>query len=118
MRYPEENIEKIELVISENTGEVYPPDNVIVRTLTGEEIAGFMDKLDELICYKDFSPDGYYGSYEVRFYYNNGDVDIIGSTANGYIEKGKEICQGWYSYRTEDLKKLFEEYITVDAVKE
>ena len=42
MRYTEEHIDKIELVISENAGEVDPPDSVIVCTLTGDEIAGFM----------------------------------------------------------------------------
>lgn len=115
MRYTEEHIDKIELVISENAGEVDPPDSVIVCTLTGDEIAGFMDKIDQLICYKSFSPQGYYGTYEVRFYYSNGDVDMIGSTANGYIEDGEEICHGWYSYRTEDLEKLFEEYTAADT---
>ena len=117
MRYSEEDIVKIELVITDNASEAHPEDSAIVCTLEGKDIAGFMAKLDELMCYKNTSPHGYYGTYEIRFHYSNGDVDMIGSTANGYIAQGEEVCQGWFSYHTEDMQKLFEEYIAVSIPK-
>ena len=110
-----ENITKIELVSNDYIGPMYNctfTSNVLC-TLTEDDTAAFMEDLLKLECSKRHPPVGYIGIYEVRIYYDNGDIDIIGSDANGYTEQGEIVVSGWYRYSEEDLQGLFEKYATL-----
>ena len=85
-----DNIVKIEL--SDHTGK----ERVVMRTLTDGDIQAFTEKLLLVPCYRHFNdPPTNYGYLSVYLYYENGDIDILGT----------EICtvipdtasqKGWY----------------------
>lgn len=86
-------------------------ENTILATLTGTKIVQFMNELLRLECNKRFQPIGDFGELEIRIYYENDDVYIIGSGADGYIKQGELHINGWYYYEENDLRLLFAAYI-------
>lgn len=103
-----ENIAKIELVKNQYASHT----STLLCTLTGTTSTDFMTDLLEFDCIKRHPPSVDIGEYEIRVYYNNGDVDFIGSEGNGFIEQGETYIPGWYRYSDENLKNLFEKYAT------
>lgn len=103
-RQPVENIIRIELINNSASG------NVIICALVDNEIESFMNDLLKLECQKRFQPIGDFSEQEIRIYYENGDVDIIGSRADGYIEQGELYINGWYYYKEDALRELFDAY--------
>ena len=110
-----EHIVKIELVSNDYMGEMYECTftSTILCTLTEEGATAFASELLEMVCHKKLSPVGYIGIYEVRIYYDDGNIDIIGSEANGYTKQSEMVVQGWYYYAEEDLRELFEKYTSL-----
>ena len=99
-----EDLIQIELIHNANS------ENTILSTLTGTELTQFMNDLLELNCYKRFQPIGDFSELEIRIYYENGDVYIIGSGADGYIKQEELHINGWYYYEEKDLRVLFGAY--------
>lgn len=104
LRQPVENIIRIELINNSAHG------NVIVCALVDNEIEPFMNDLLKLECQKRLQPIGDFSEQEIRIYYENGDIDIIGSRADGYIEQGKLHINGWYYYKEDALREIFDAY--------
>lgn len=105
-RQSTDNIVKIQLVDNCANGDA------ILYTLEGAEIAQFMGNLQKINCCKNMHPIDDYGVLEIRIIYSNGDVDIVGSRANGYVEAGVHYISGWYYYKEESLRNLFSFYIS------
>lgn len=104
-RQPAEDIVQIALI------DYSASEDNILCTLVDPEIALFMNDLQELECRKRLQPIGDFSDLEIRIYYLNGDVDILGSMADGYIEQGKLHINGWYYYNEDALRELFNKYI-------
>ena len=104
-RQPAEDIVQIALI------DYSASEDGILCTLVDAEIALFMNDLQELECRKRLQPIGDFSDLEIRIYYLNGDVDILGSMADGYIEQGKLHINGWYYYNEEALRELFSKYM-------
>ncbi len=100
-----ENIIKIELL--DNTDE----NNPILYDLEADKMDDFIAELVDIEFKKCTPPLGYYGDLIIYLYYDNGDVDIIGSETTGYIISGKEILQGLYYPDPDDIEELFDKYI-------
>ena len=96
-------IVKIELI-------THTEENTVVSTLTNDALITFMNEFLKLDCKKRFQPVEDIGELEIRLYYHNGDVDIFGSHANGYIENGEYTLSGWYYYDQDKMVELFEEF--------
>ena len=103
LRQPVDNIEKVELI------DTSASEYTVLHSLTGDDISGFVDRLLVLKCSKRLQPTDDFGILELHIHYSDGDVDIIGSRANGYIEDGDLHTVGWYYLEEADLYGLFSE---------
>jgi hypothetical protein len=101
-----DNVTQVELIDRRSETE-----SAMVCTLTGEQAQQFMKDLNELDCMKRFNPAEERNELEIRIYYASGDMDFLGTGANGYLENGEIQISGWYYYLENELDVLFSAYI-------
>lgn len=87
------------------------PELASTCTLAGEQAQNFMEDLEKLKCIKRSQPTDDTNVLEIRIYYSTGDMDLLGSGVNGYLEDGEIQISGWYYYSEEDLQSLFAAYM-------
>ena len=105
-----DNIVKIEL--SDHTGK----ERVVMRTLTDGDIQAFTEKLLLVPCYRHFNdPPTNYGYLSVYLYYENGDIDILGTDMCDVISDTASI-KGWFYIKLEDMRNLFAEFVDPDTI--
>ena len=85
-------------------------ENLIIYELDETEHMLFLDSLLALKRFKRSSPSGHHGSLYVQITYNDGSVEILGSSSLRYMSGELEEHDGWYYLMEDDLIKLFSKY--------
>ena len=87
---------------------------VVLHELTKTEVLPFMEKLEAVSCYRYFNdPATDNGYLSVYLYYENGDIDILGTgicdtTSDSSSQKG------WYYLDAGETWELFSNYVPVE----
>lgn len=107
-----DNIVKIEL--SDHTAE----ERVVLCALTESDISAFMDGLLSSQCYQYFNDPPVENKYlSVYLYYQNGDVDILGTDICDVISDTASQA-GWYYIDAEDMYNLFAGFVDPSKIPE
>lgn len=102
-----ENISKIELTYSASQ----KTEPRIIKTILDNEIAEMVDELLTLTYQRTSPPCTVIGEYAINLYYENGDMEFIGSYINGYIDSsGKIDSNGWYIVDQDEFMEIFNKY--------
>lgn len=83
-----------------------------IRDLEPEEVSSFMNAVYELPTRRARpTPPSNYGLYIARVFYENGDVEYLGSSHVELVEKGTEsYAVGYYYFPGDAFTELFLEY--------
>ena len=91
-------------------------ENQIIYELSETEQEAFLGSLLSLKCHKRSSPSGHHGALYIQITYDDGSVEILGSSSLRYISGEHEEHDGWYYLMEEDLYTLFSEYTDLSAL--
>lgn len=105
LRQSAENVLQIELIDRRDSSE-----SASICTLTGDQAECFLEDLEKLDSIKRLQPIEDFNELEIRIYYSNGDMDLLGTGTNGYLEDGEIQISGWYYYPEKELEILFDAY--------
>ena len=91
-------------------------NRVVLCTLDSTEILQFMEKLEGVSCHRYFNDPETDNRYlSVYLYYENGDVDILGTGICDTTSKSK-IRKGWYHLDARETWELFSQYVPVESL--
>ena len=119
--FPNRNvsIEKVELILNQNpNGEgINESKFVLLKELTASETVLFMSKVYELDTkYFGPPPPWGYGTYIARVFYENGDIEMLGSLNIEFIEEGTEATGcGEYCFVVQEFENLFKQFVDFPA---
>lgn len=96
---------------------------LLLLTLEGDEAIDFCKELQELYTFKKFTPATSNSYLSCKIYYQNGDIDIIGSDGcfvlSEHVYEGpNQSVDGYYNVPRELLRKLFSEYVHPNQLPE
>ncbi len=99
----------IKIELSEHTS----GKRVVLCTLSSSEMLPFMEKLEAVSCYRYFNDPETDNDLSVYLYYQNGDIDILGTGICDIISDSST-QKGWYHLDAGELWDLFSNYIPVE----